>query len=110
MRLIDVLWVTMSVACLVLGGIHAHVWLRRREAIVTRANLAFAVLAFSVAVMGVLELQMFRAASVEEFKRLLFWYHFPVWSGFAAVVAFTHFYLDAGRLWLGLTGIGLRTP
>ena len=43
----------MSVACLVLGGIHAHVWLRRREAIVTRANLAFAVLAFSVAVMGV---------------------------------------------------------
>ncbi|MFN7270838.1 MAG: sensor histidine kinase [Gammaproteobacteria bacterium] len=109
MRLTDVLWVTMSVACLVLGGIHAHVWLRRREAIVTRANLAFAVLALSVALMGVLELQMFRAASVEEFKRLLFWYHFPVWSGFAAVVAFTHFYLDAGRLWLGLTGIGLRT-
>lgn len=99
----------MSVACLVLGGIHAHVWLRRREAIVTRANLAFAVLAFSVAMMGVLELQLFRAASIDEFKRLLFWYHFPVWSGFAAVVAFTHFYLDAGRLWLGLTGIGLRT-
>jgi two-component system sensor kinase FixL len=109
LRLIDVLWVTMSVACLVLGGIHAHVWLRRREAIVTRANLAFAVLALSVVLMGVLELQLFRAADVEEFKRLLFWHHFPVWSAFAAVVAFTHFYLDAGRLWLGLTGIGLRT-
>lgn len=109
MRLIDVLWVTMSVACLVLGGIHAHVWLRRREAIATRANLAFAVLAIAVAMMGVLELRMMRAATTEEFGRLLFWYHIPIWFGIAGIVAFTHFYLRAGRLWLGWLAIALRT-
>jgi len=108
LRLIDVLWVTMSAASLTLGGIHAHIWLRRRKAADTRANLAFAVLAIAVAVMGFMELRMMRAATPEEFQRVLLWYHFPILAGMAAMVAFTHYYLNAGRLWLGLTSIGLR--
>lgn len=99
----------MSVACFGLGAIHAHVWLRRRHALATRANLAFAVLAVSVAVLGVFELRMMRAATPEEFNRLLFWYHLPIWSAMVGVVAFTRCYLQAGRLWLGVASIGVRT-
>ena len=99
----------MSAASLTLGGIHAHIWLRRRKAADTRANLAFAVLAIAVAVMGFMELRMMRAATPEEFQRVLLWYHFPILAGMAAIVAFTHYYLNVGRLWLGLTSIGLRT-
>ena len=109
MRLIDILWVTLSVACFGVGAIHAHVWLRRRHARSTRANLAFAVLAISVAAMGVVELRLMRAPTPEEFNRLLFWYHFPVWTALIGVVAFTRSYLDAGRLWLGVASIGVRT-
>jgi PAS domain-containing protein len=101
--------VTISAACLTLGGIHAHVWLRRRKAVVTRANLAFAALAIAVAVMGFLELRLMRAASPEEFQRVLAWYHLPILVGMASTVAFTRYYLNAGRLWLGLASIGLRT-
>ena len=109
MRLIDILWVTMSVACFGVGAIHAHVWLRRPGARSTRANLAFAVLATSVAVMGVMELRLMRAPTPEEFNRLFFWYHLPIWSALVGVVAFTRCYLQAGRLWLGLASIGART-
>ncbi len=109
MRLIDILWVTMSVACFGVGSIHAHVWLRRRRSRSTRANLAFAVLAISVAAMGVVELLLMRAPTPEEFNRLLFWYHLPIWSALVGVVAFTRSYLQAGRLWLGLASIGVRT-
>jgi PAS domain S-box-containing protein len=109
LRLIDLLWVTMSAASLTLGGIHAHVWLRRRKDVATRANLAFAALAIAVAAMGFLELRLMRAATPEEFQRVLLWYHFPILVGMAGTVAFTHYYLNVGRLWLGLTSIGLRT-
>ena len=101
--------VTMSAASLTLGGIHAHIWLRRRKAADTRANLAFAALAIAVAVMGFMELRMMRAATPEEFQRVLLWYHFPILVAMAGTVAFTHYYLNVGRLWLGLTSIGLRT-
>ncbi len=99
----------MSVACFGVGAIHAHVWLRRRGARSTRANLAFAVLAISVAVMGVIELRLMRAPSAEEFNRLLFWYHLPIWTALIGVVAFTRTYLQAGRLWLGIASIAVRT-
>lgn len=99
----------MSVACFGVGAIHTHVWLRRRSARSTRANLAFAVLAISVAVMGVIELRLMRAPSAEEFNRLLFWYHLPIWTALIGVVAFTRTYLQAGRLWLGIASIAVRT-
>jgi hypothetical protein len=98
----------MSAASVTLGSIHAHIWLRRRSAVDTRANLAFAVLAIAVAVMGYMELRMMRATTPEDFQRVLLWYHFPVLVAMAATVAFTHYYLNVGRLWLGLTSIGLR--
>ena len=98
----------MSAASLTLGGIHAHIWLRRRKSADSRANLAFAVLAIAVAVMGFMELRMMRAATPEEFQRVLLWYHLPILAAMSATVAFTHYYLNVGRLWLGMTSIGLR--
>jgi PAS domain S-box-containing protein len=96
----------IAAACLTLSAIHAHVWLRERN---LTANGAFALLAVGVAAMALLELQMVRATDPATFGRWLWWYHLPVWTSLVAVVFFVRLHLGAGRAWLGLTAIGLRT-
>jgi PAS domain S-box-containing protein len=98
--------VAIASACFTLSAIHAHVWSRERD---VSANAAFAVLAASVGVMAFVELQMLRAPTPEEFGRLLWWNHIPIWFGVVSVVAFVRLHLRAGRAWLGWTAIGLRT-
>jgi len=96
----------VAASCLTLSAIHFHVWLRERS---VPANGAFAVLAASVALLSIVELQMVRATTIEQFGRWLWWYHFPIWSGVVASVFFLRWYLGTGRAWLGWTVIGLRT-
>src|SRR5512139_1564695 len=96
----------IAAACLTLAAIHAHVWLRERS---VTANGVFAVLAASVALMALIELQMVRARDVVEFGRWLWWYHVPVWSALVAIVFFVRLHMGSGRAWLGWTAIGLRT-
>ena len=93
-------------SCLTLAAIHAHVWLRERS---VGANGAFAVLAFSVASLALIELQMVRATTTAEFGRWLWWYHLPIWSALVSVVFFLRFHLGTGRAWLGWTAIGMRS-
>jgi len=99
-------WLVIASACLTLAAIHAHVWLRYREA---GANAAFAVLAASIAGMGYVELRMAHADTIDEFGRMLWWYHVPIWAGLVSAVLFVQRFLRAGRAWLGWTAIGLRT-
>ena len=106
MSWITVVWMILASTCLTLAAVHAHVWLRHRQAI---GNAAFAVLAVSVAAMGYVETRMLLAPTTAEFGRWLWLYQFPVWSGLVAVVWFVLYYLRAGRAWLGWTAIGLRT-
>ncbi len=106
MSWLTVTWLIIASMCMTLAAIHAHVWLRRREAI---GNAAFAILAVSVAGMGYAELGMAHAATIEEFGRFLWWYQLPVWSGSVALVWFVRAYLGAGRAWLGGSAIVLRT-
>lgn len=101
-----VIWLAIASACLTLAAIHGHVWLRQRS---LSANAALAVLAASVAGMALVELQMFRSQSTQDYGRWLWWYHFPVWSGVVAIVFFVRLHLRAGRSWLGWTAIGLRS-
>jgi two-component system, LuxR family, sensor kinase FixL len=99
-------WLIIASACLTLSALHAHVWLRRREA---GANAAFAALTATVAVMAFIELGMFHADTTDEYGRLLWWYQLPIWSGVVAIVFFVRLYLRTGRLWLGWAAVGLRT-
>jgi two-component system sensor kinase FixL len=106
MTLLSTIWLVIASACLTLAAIHGHVWLRRRS---LASNLAFALLAASVAAMAVIELRMFHAETTDEFGRMLWWYHLPIWTGVIGVVLFVRMYLGTGRAWLGWTTIGLRT-
>ncbi len=106
MSWITALSLVLGSACLTLAAVHAHVWIRQRQAY---GNAAFAVLAVSVAGMAYTETRMLLAATPTEFGRYLWLYQFPVWSGLVAVVCFVLYYLRAGRAWLGWTAIGLRT-
>ena len=98
--------VVIASACFTLAAIHAHVWFRERS---VSANGAFALLAASVGVMAVVELQMVHAQTPAQFGRMLWWNHIPVWFGFVSAVLFVRLHLRAGRAWLGWTAIGLRT-
>ncbi|MCC7215930.1 MAG: PAS domain-containing protein [Burkholderiales bacterium] len=105
MSSITAAWLVLGSACLTLAAVHAHVWLRQRQAI---GNAAFAVLAASVACMGYAETRMLLAGTTAEFGRMLWLYQFPVSAAVFAVVFFVLVYLRAGRAWLGWMAIGLR--
>ena len=49
-----------------------------------------------------------RAVSVEQFAHAQQWTHVPIFLLAVALVGFVQFYFRTGRLWLGLTAIGLR--
>jgi two-component system, LuxR family, sensor kinase FixL len=106
MNWVTAVWLIIASACLTLAAVHAHVWLRQRQAI---GNAAFAILAVSVAAMGYAETRMLLARTAAEFGHMLWIYQFPVWSGLVAIVVFVLFYLRAGRAWLGWTAIALRS-
>lgn len=106
MNWISAVSLILGSACLTLAVVHAHVWLRQRQAI---GNAAFAVLAASVAWMGWAETRMLLAPTTSEFGHWLWLYQFPVWSGLVATVCFVLFYLRAGRAWLGWSAVALRT-
>ena len=52
---------------------------------------------------------MMRAETPAEFGLALRWAQLPVWVTIVSLVAFARLYLRAGRLWLALDGLGLRT-
>jgi len=106
MSWITVVWVVLASTCLTLAAVHAHVWLRDRQA---TGNAAFAVLAVSVAAMGYVETRMLLAPTTAEFGRWLWLYQFPVSTALVAAVCFVLYYLRAGRAWLGWSAIALRT-
>ena len=96
----------VATACVTLSAIHAHVWLRERK---LASNGAFAALAACVALMAFAELRMVNAQTPEEYGLALWWNHVPVWAGFLSATMFVRLHLRAGRTWLALTAVGLRT-
>lgn len=93
----------MASASLTLGLIHAFVWMRQGS----RAHLAFATAAASVAVMTLLELHALRATTPGEFATLLRWMHLPTTVLVLSIIWFFHALLG-GHLRIGLAAGGLR--
>lgn len=99
-------WLMVAAGCFTLAAVHGQVWLRQRS---SKGSAAFAVLAASVGLAALFEWRFMKAATPEEFGRMLWWFHLPIWSGVVALVLFVRHYLNAGHAWLGWLAIGLRT-
>lgn len=95
----------VAAASLTLAAVHGLLWLLDRRNL---ANLAFCVVAVSVAAIARIEFGMVRATSVGEFADLVRWYHPPLFLFTAGLVFFVHLHFRAGRNWLGWTVIALR--
>ncbi|WP_227977956.1 hypothetical protein [Arenimonas daejeonensis] len=87
-----------------MGLIHAFVWMRQGS----RAHLAFAFAALSVAALTLLELHALRATDPDQLGTLLRWMHVPVTVLVLSIVWFLHERLGGGYLGLGLAAAGLR--
>ena len=105
MSLVTVIHSMIAAACLTLAAIHLVVWLRHREA---RANLAFAVAAASAAANSFGDLIMLKAQTPEVFAAAQSWKNVPIFLLLIGLAAFAYHYLQAGRLWIAFTAIGLR--
>jgi signal transduction histidine kinase len=103
---VTIVWTGAAAACLMLAAIHGFVWIRNRAA---WSSLMFCLMATSTAGMAVCELAIMRSVDVQQLESVLRWYNFCRWAVSIALVGFMHFYLGAGRTWLELTVIGLRT-
>ncbi|MEN9313740.1 MAG: hypothetical protein RIS35_133 [Pseudomonadota bacterium] len=99
-------WVMIATAIGMVGLVHGFAWMRWRSA---RANGAFMMLACSLALAVLLELQMLRAETPEAFGDAVWYYHFALWGATVGCVLYLFHYLHAGRRWLGWLAIGLRS-
>jgi two-component system, LuxR family, sensor kinase FixL len=103
---VTIIWTGTAASSLTLAAIHGFVWIRRRT---EWASLMFCIMAAATAGMAACELWMMDITTVDELGPALRWYNFFRWLVTIALVGFMHFHLRAGRTWLELTVIGLRT-
>jgi two-component system, LuxR family, sensor kinase FixL len=102
---VTIIWSTAAGAALVLGIVHALVWVYDRRA---RGNLAFAIAALGLAAGAFVELETMRAATAQQWGELIWWSHIPLCLLVVGMALFMRLYLDAGRLWLLSAVIGMR--
>lgn len=100
------IWTMVGAASLTLAAVHGVVWALDRRHL---ANLAFCVVAISVAVVARTEYGMAQSASVEDYARWLRWFYLGSWTSTIGLVLFVHLHFGTGRAWLGLTVVTLRT-
>jgi two-component system sensor kinase FixL len=105
MNWVQIAWVMMIAASLMLGVVHLFVWQKQR---LQYANLLFFVLAASAAAYGAYELARMQAATPAELAANARWSHVPLAVFVVSVVGFVRLYFGAGRLWLAYTVIGAR--
>lgn len=105
MSWITIIWSAIVTVCLTLAAVHALVWFQNRSA---WGNLVFTATALSTAVIALFEFAAMRASAPEHYSAIIRWVHVPAFVLMAALVAFVHRYLGAGRLWLGWTVLGVR--
>jgi PAS domain S-box-containing protein len=105
MNWVQVAWVMMIAASLMLGVVHLFVWQKQR---LQYANLLFFVLAVSAAAYGAYELARMQAPTPADLAANARWSHVPLAVFVVSVVGFVRLYFGAGRLWLAYTVIGAR--
>ncbi len=104
-------WVTVifsmtASACLTTALIHFFIWWRQRNA---WAYLLFAVAAFATAAFAFCDLAEMHAQSPAQFGAAVRWAQLSLWAVILSLAGFVWLYLRAGRLWLLLCVVGLRT-
>ena len=105
MNWVEIAWIMMIAASLMLGVVHLFVWQKQRS---QYANLLFFVLAVSAAAYGAYELARMQAETPADLAANARWSHVPLAMFVISIVGFVRLYFDAGRLWLAYAVIGLR--
>jgi len=105
MNFVNIVWSLSIWACLCLATLYLVIWFQQTDLV---AYLLFSVIATSVAAIAVCEWLLMLAQSPEEYGRLIWWAHIPVFFAALSIVGFVRLYFNAGRWWLGLAACGLR--
>jgi len=105
MNWVQVAWVMMIAASLMLGVVHLFVWQKRRT---QYAHLLFFVLAASAAGYGAFELARMAAETPASLATTARWSHVPLAGVIISSVGFIRLYFDAGRAWLAYAVVGIR--
>ena len=105
MSWVTIVWSMVISACLTLAMMHVVIWFRQKH---QYAHLLLSVTAISVAAIAACELLLMYAQSPEQYGRILWWAHIPVFSTAVSTVGFVRLYFNAGRWWLGYTACALR--
>jgi PAS domain S-box-containing protein len=102
---VEIVWTMMAAASLTLGSVHLLVWFKQRS---RWANLAFFVLATSVAAFSASELSMMEAQTPTAYASALRWAHVPICVIALSIIAFVYFHFGTGRLWLACAAAAFR--
>ena len=106
MSYITILWSSCAAAALLLALLHGLAWTYDRRAY---ANLAFAVAAVCLCSGAALELAMLHARTPQEWGDLVWWIQLPIFGLVVGIALFLRLYLRAGRPWLLVSLIALRS-
>jgi two-component system, LuxR family, sensor kinase FixL len=85
-----------------LGVLHLAVWLQQTKHF---AYLLFSVFAASVAAIALCEWNTMLARTPEQYGRMMWWVHFPMFSGSLSLVGFVRLYFNAGATLAWLHGL-----
>jgi len=102
---VTILWAAVGGTALTLAGVHGFLWLLDRRGI---ANLAFCIVAISVAGLSGTEVGMMHSVSAEEYGHWVRWFHLPNSLAIVGLVVFVHLQFGTGRTWLAAMIIALR--
>src|SRR5258708_898213 len=95
----DAAWVTLA-------AIHLLVWMKSPR---DWGHLFFSFSAVAAAAIAVCEFLLLRTESVEQYGRVMWWSHVPLWVLLVCIAWFTRFHLNAGRPWLAWVVTAMRT-
>ncbi|HEY0504139.1 MAG TPA: ATP-binding protein [Lysobacter sp.] len=105
MSWIDLTWPMLAAASLVLGLVHAMVWLAQPR---HRIHLALALAAGSIGILALLELSAFHATQPDELAVLIRWMHVPVAVIVLSLLFVVHRWFGYGSIRLAAGVVALR--
>ncbi len=97
MSYVTVAWSVVASFALLLGLMYGFVWLMDRRA---RGSLAFAVFAFGLVGVVIVELGMMYASTAAEWGEWVRWIHAPGFLVLVGLTVFVRLHFKAGRPWL----------
>lgn len=105
MNWVDVTWPMLAAASLVLGLVHALVWLGRPHQVV---HLAFATAATSVGLLALQELAAFNATTTSSIATTIRWMHVPVAFLVWSLIYIVHDVFGRGAVAIAFSAASLR--